>query len=31
MNDPNTLAPRRLERYREEILVRRYANRTITS
>jgi integron integrase len=31
MNDPNTRAPRLLERYREEMLVRRYANRTITS
>jgi hypothetical protein len=31
MNDPNTRAPRLLERYREEMLVRRYASRTITS
>jgi integron integrase len=31
MNDPITRAPRLLERYREEMLVRRYANRTITS
>ncbi len=31
MNDPNIRAPRLLERYREEMLVRRYANRTITS
>ena len=30
MNDPNIRAPRLLERYREEMLVRRYANRTIT-
>ena len=31
MNDPNIRAPRLLERYREEMLVRRYAKRTITS
>jgi site-specific recombinase XerD len=31
MNDPNIRAPGLLERYREEMLVRRYAKRTITS
>ena len=31
MNDPNIRAPRLLDRYREEMLVRRYAKRTITS
>jgi hypothetical protein len=31
MNDPNIRAPKLLERYREEMLVRRYAKRTITS
>ena len=29
MNDPSTRAPGLLERYREEMLVRRYAKRTI--
>ncbi len=31
MNDPNTRAPGLPERYREEMLVRRYAKGTITS
>jgi hypothetical protein len=31
MNDPNIRAPRLLKRYRKEMLVRRYAKRTITS
>ena len=31
MNDPNIRAPRLLDRYREEMLVRRYAKRTITT
>jgi hypothetical protein len=30
MNNSNIRAPRLLERYREEMLVRRYVNRTIT-
>ena len=29
MNDPNTRAPGLLERYREDMLMRRYAKRTI--